>query len=131
VVKSHYTQSFTGPAQEVIWSLRQGERSFAFRLRGPAGVEVISWYQRLHQPVAAPTFGLIRVEVALSIGPGGAEEISAWLLRFLSPLSLPGGRWDRMVYPIRDVELYLRSLAPSEVMLAGALLRAERGAGRG
>lgn len=131
VVKSHHTQYFAGAAQNVVWSLREGERSFAFRLRGPAGVEVLSWYLRLREPVAGPTFGLVRIEAASSLGPGAAGRISAWLLRERSPLSLPDGRWDRMVYPVRDVELYLRSRAPSSSELTGALLRTERTAGRG
>jgi len=130
VVKSHHTQYFAGAAQEAVWSLREGERSFAFQLRGPAGVEVLSWYLRLREPVAAPTFGLVRVEAARSLGLGAVDRISAWLLRERSPLSLPDGRWDKMVYPVRDVELYLRSLAPSAGVLTGALLRADRGARR-
>jgi hypothetical protein len=130
VVKSHHTQYFAGAAQDLVWSLREGERSFAFGLRGPAGVEVLSWYLRLREPVAAPTFGLVRVEAARSLGLGAVDRISAWLLRERSPLSLPDGRWDKMVYPVRDVELYLRSLAPSAGVLTGALLRADRGARR-
>lgn len=56
---------------------------------------------------------LVRVEGPASDATlGRADEISRWLLAERAPLSLPDGRWDRLLYPIRDCEAFLRSRAP-------------------
>ncbi len=41
-----------------------------------------------------------------------ADEISRRLLAETMPLSLPDPRWDRLHYPVRDCEAYLRTRAP-------------------
>jgi hypothetical protein len=63
-------------------------------------------------------WGLVRIEAAL---PGAAESpalltrradaISRALLAEVAPLALPDARWDKMVYPIRDCEQFLRALS--------------------
>ena len=64
-----------------------------------------------------PMWGLLRVETAL---PDKAEApqaitaranlISRWILAESTPLAMPDGRWDKMVYGIRDCEEFLRAL---------------------
>lgn len=123
VIKSHQTQYFGAEDQRKILSLRVGERSSVFQPRGRDWTPVYSWYLRLHTNEGRdPYFGLVRIEAA----PGPetitmADEISRWLLGEKSPLALPDGRWDRMLYPIRDCEQYLRSIAPSKAVIAAAL----------
>jgi hypothetical protein len=62
-------------------------------------------------------WGLLRVEMAFPEGGYAQKDIadranliSRWILAELMPLSLPDGRWDKMVYGIRDCEEFLRSL---------------------
>ena len=58
-------------------------------------------------------FPLVRVEVAASEASVElADEVSRWLLAETAPLALPDPRWDRLLYPIRDCEEYLRARAP-------------------
>jgi hypothetical protein len=37
-------------------------------------------------------------------------------------VSLPDGRWDRMIYPIRDCEQYLKAISPSQVEMDARLI---------
>jgi hypothetical protein len=123
VIKSHQTQYFTAEKQAIILSLKVGERSSVFRPTSARRTPVYSWYLRLHGNAGKDIyFGLIRVEAAarketLAL----ADEISRWLLAERSPLSLPDSRWDRMLYPIRDCEQYLRSIKPSKTMIDASL----------
>jgi hypothetical protein len=63
-------------------------------------------------------WGLVRVEAA-DRGAGEPPEaftrradcVSRWILAEASPLALPDGRWDKMVYGIRDCEEFLRAIA--------------------
>jgi len=125
VIKSHQTQYFPMEEQRKILALRVGERSGIFIPRGRRRHEVYSWYLRLHPNDGQDVhFGLVRVEAAKCERTRAmVDEISRWILAERSPLSLPDARWDRMIYPIRDCEQYLRSLAPSRTMLDAALLR--------
>ena len=125
VVKSHQTQYFPMEEQRKILGLRVGERSGVFIPRGRRRPDVHSWYLRLRPNDGQDVhFGLVRVEAAgCDRTLAMADEMSRWLLAERSPLSLPDARWDRMIYPIRDCEQYLRSLAPSRIMLDAALLR--------
>jgi hypothetical protein len=125
VVKSHQTQYFPIEEQRKILELRVGERSGLFVPKGRKRHEVYSWYLRLwphHRQDAY--FGLVRVEApkcerTLAM----VDQICQWLLAERTPLSLPDSRWDRMLYPIRDCEQFLASLAPSKVMLDSAMMR--------
>lgn len=123
VVKSHQTQYFSGEDQWKVLGLAPGERSSVFQPRVRDWTPVYSWYLRLHPNDGRDVyFGLVRVEAAASDETVAvAEEISRWLLGERSPLSLPDGRWDRLIYPIRDCEQYLRSIAPSRVRIESAL----------
>ncbi len=132
VVKSHQTQYFPMEEQRKILGLRVGERSGVFIPRGRRRAEVYSWYLRLRPNDGQDVhFGLVRIEAAKCERTlAMADEISRWLLAERSPLSLPDSRWDRMIYPIRDCEQYLRSLAPSRTMLDAALIRLSAVGGR-
>lgn len=125
LVKSHQTQYFPLDEQRKILKLRVGERSGVFM---PLGREqqapVYSWYLRLRPNSGQDLyFGLIRVEAPADDRIlDMADEISRWLLAERCPLSLPDSRWDRMLYPVRDCEQYLKSLAPTRTMLEASLI---------
>lgn len=117
LIKSHNTQYFRFPEQEIILNLRQGERSSAFVPRGRHSV--CSWYIRLRDNSQQDMyFGLIRVETALKpsveLQKLECDRLSAWIMTERRPLSLPDSRWDKMIYPIRDCEQFLRSQEPSK-----------------
>lgn len=116
VVKTHRTLYAEGDSLQVVFGLGVGERTSVFRITSPKRTTVASWYLRLRDPVGRdPMWGLVRVEVADSatveaeIGRR-ADEVSGWVLAEVSPLALPDGRWDKMVYGIRDCEEFLRAI---------------------
>ena len=117
VVKSHRTLYAEGDALQAIFALARGERSTVFRVTSPKRIPVASWYLRLRDPLGYdPMWGLVRVEIAYpaqvemdSIGER-ADQISLWILAEASPLALPDGRWDKMVYGIRDCEEFLHAV---------------------
>jgi hypothetical protein len=111
LIKSHNTQYFPFPDQEVIFNLKFGERSSLFQPKGR--YPVCSWYLRVRDNTNQDLyFGLIRVEVSLKV-QHLANQISQWILTERRPLALPDSRWDKMIYPIRDCEQLLRSREPS------------------
>jgi hypothetical protein len=115
VIKSHHTQYFPFPEQAVVLGLRAGQRSSMFQPAHRTGV--CSWYVRLRDnSTIDPYFGLIRIEASPQT-PQQANSISQWLMAERRPLALPDSRWDRMIYPIRDCEQYLRSHEPRLVIL--------------
>lgn len=122
IIKSHQTQYFDLEQQRKILALNPGERSSVFCVRGWKGREIYSWYLRLHSNAGRDIyFGLVRIEAApTNESVQMADDISRWLMAERAPLSLPDTRWDRLIYPIRDCEMYLRSLAPTRVMLGAA-----------
>lgn len=125
VVKSHQTQYFPMEEQHKILSLKAGERSGIFRPLGrQKQAPVYSWYLRLRPNTGQDMyFGLIRVEAPADDRTFEmADEVSRWLLAERRPLSLPDSRWDRMFYPIRDCEQFLRSVAPTRTMLEASMI---------
>lgn len=126
VTKSHGTQYLPWDEQCVVLSLRAGERSAVFVPKPKSGLRpVYSWYLRMHPGEGRdPYFGLVRVEVPRCPRMlGMIDEISRWLLAEKAPLSLPDARWDKMIYPIRDCELFMKSLAPTHTNLDAKLMR--------
>ena len=115
VVKSHRTRFFDGEDARVALGLREGERSTVFRPGTRTFTPVYSWYLRLRDPAAhGPLWGLVRVEAAACEETlARVDEISRWLMAERTPLALPDARWDRLVYPIRDCEAFLRARAPT------------------
>ncbi len=124
LIKSHASQYFTGEDQKKILNLKAGERSAVFVPEGRNRPAVYSWYLRMWPNDGRDMyFGLIRIEApATRRTVDMADELSRWVLAERVPLSLPDSRWDRMIYPIRDCEMYLRSLAPTSIMLDAALM---------
>ena len=116
VVKSHRTLYSEGEELLRIFQLSRAERSTVFRITSPKRIPVASWYLRLRDPLGHdPMWGLVRVEIAQP--PAGdraigerADEVSRWVLAETTPLALPDGRWDKMVYGIRDCEEFLRAI---------------------
>jgi len=123
LVKSHRKQYFkTRDAREVILNLKVGERSSVFVAKtGQQRDEAYSWYLRLHDDSGfSASFGLVRIEMPpFADTMRWVDSVSAWLLAETAPLSLPDPRYDRLIYPIRRVELYLRSHQPSGVQMQG------------
>jgi hypothetical protein len=119
VVKSHGAQYFEGPELERALTLPAGHRTSVFRPgRRGARREIHSWYLRLWPWEGNDLlYGLLRVEARSAADTvARASELSAWLVRERAPLSTPDGRWDRLLYPIHDVETYLRARAPSDLV---------------
>lgn len=115
VVKSHQQLYVQGDDLHVVLSLRGGERTSVVRVTSRRRTPVASWYLRLRSaPGHDPLWGLVRVEVAdvssVSEATARANEVSRWILAEALPLAVPDGRWDKMVYGIRDCEEFLRSI---------------------
>jgi hypothetical protein len=123
VVKSHGAQYFDGPELTKALTLPAERRTSVFRpRRRGARREIYSWYLRLW-PWAGNDllYGLLRVEArADAVTVAQASQLSAWLVRERAPVSTPDRRWDRLLYPIHDVETYLRARAPHDLFLPHA-----------
>ena len=117
VVKSHQQLYVHGDDLGVVLGLRAGERSSVVRIAPRDRTSVASWYLRLRgDAVRDPLWGLVRVEVreperaARRTIESLANDASRWVLAESLPLALPDGRWDKMVYGIRDCEEFLRAI---------------------
>lgn len=113
VIKSHRTLYVEGDALRIVLGLEKGERSSVFLVSPRSRSSVMSWYLRLRDAKGhGAMWGLVRVEVAESDRPAErADEISTWVMAETTPLSLPDGRWDKMVYGVRDCEEFLRAIS--------------------
>jgi hypothetical protein len=113
LIKSHRTRFFDGAESRTVLDLKVGERSSVFEPRTRNLTPVRSFYLRLRPHDHRDIFwGLVRVEMALTHDVAMADVISGWLLAEIAPISLPDARWDRLLYPIRDCEQFLRARAP-------------------
>ena len=119
VVKSHRTLHAADSDVGAVLGLRHRQRSSVFRVAPSRRAPVLSWYLRLRDPEGRdPFFGLVRIEVAaedrFAVRPElvteRADQVSRWLFAEATPLALPDGRWDKMVYGIRDCEEFLRAV---------------------
>jgi hypothetical protein len=117
VIKSHRTLYAGGEDLRCVLRLAAGARTSVFRITSPRRTPVASWYLRLREPNGHdPLWGLVRVEIAEERGATSgkvakrANEVSRWVLAETLPLSVPDGRWDKMVYGIRDCEEFLRAI---------------------
>lgn len=114
VVKSHGAQYFSGDDLKRALTLPQGHRTSVFQPHRHGSQAVYSWYVRIwpwegHDLL----YGLLRLEArAHRDSIGLADALGSWLLHERRPLSTPDARFDRLLYPIHDVETYLRSRAP-------------------
>lgn len=120
VIKSHGAQYFEGVELERALMLPARHRTSVFRPRGRARHEVYSWYLRLWPWEGNDLmYGLLRVETrAHPDAVAGASAVGGWLYAERAPLSTPDARWDRLLYPIHDVETYLRSHVPRDLLPA-------------
>jgi hypothetical protein len=118
VIKSHGAQYFEGEALTRALTLPALHRSSVFRPRGRARHEVYSWYLRLWPWEGNDLlFGLVRIEArAHDATVAAASAVSGWLARERAPIATPDRRWDRLLYPIHDVETYLRARAPRDLL---------------
>ena len=120
VIKSHGAQYFTGDELQRALTLDDRHRTSVFQPRRHGTQPVYSWYVRLwpwqgHDLL----YGLVRVEArAHPEAIARASGIGAWLVRERAPLSTPDARFDRLLYPIHDVETYLRSRAPRDLVVS-------------
>jgi hypothetical protein len=113
LIKSHRTRFFDGAEARTVLDLKVGERTSVFEPRTRNLTPVRSFYVRLRPHDRRDIFwGLIRVEMARTHDPSFADVVSSWLLAETAPISLPDARWDRLIYPIRDCEQFLRARAP-------------------
>lgn len=113
VVKSHRTLHAEGDALRTVLRLEAAERSPVFRLTSRSRTSVASWYLRVRGAQARDAmWGLVRIEAPEEDWSSDrADEISRWVLRESSPLSLPDQRWDKMAYGVRDTEEFLRAIS--------------------
>lgn len=122
VVKHPGARYFEGVDLERALTLPALHRSSVFQPEARGSAAVHSWYLRLwpwegHDLV----YGLVRVECAARReSVPSADAISAWLLAERAPLTLPDARWDRLLYPLHDVETYLHTRAPAYLRAAAA-----------
>jgi hypothetical protein len=116
VVKSHRALHVHGDDLATVLRLEAGERSSVVRVTPRRRTPVASWYLRIRASAGRdPLWGLVRVEIAEPSGSARAvaaraDEVSRWVLAEALPLAIPDGRWDKMVYGIRDCEEFLRAI---------------------
>jgi hypothetical protein len=119
VIKSHGAQFFTGMDLERALTVPAAHRTSVFRARGGhARNAVYSWYLRLWPWEGNDLlYGLLRIEArAAAATIAAATATSGWLLAERAPIATPDARWDRLLYPIHDVESYLKALAPRDLL---------------
>ncbi len=111
VIKSHQTQFLEGSDLVTALTLPLGHRTSVFARESGARSRVYTWYLRLWPWEDRDLLhGLVRLERApTAVALDEATEISRWLLAERVPLSAPDGRWDRLLYPVHQVEAFLRS----------------------
>lgn len=112
-------RSLTAEQMRAVYGLAKGERTSVFAISRPGQQTVYSWFLRMHDPQKGSLlFGLLRVEMPESDRLlEHVNQVSAWLLQDRVPLSVPDPRYDRLLYPMRDCEQYLRAIAPSKARI--------------
>lgn len=122
IVKSHGVYYFDFEEMQEIYNMPKGSRSSVFQPYDKHGSkkDIFTWYLRLHSDKrhGINTFGIIRVEIpAIEELIKKADEISSWIMLETKPVGFPASRWDRMIYPIKYCEDYLKSKAPTWTMI--------------
>jgi len=122
VVKSPGAQYFEGAELERALTLPAEHRTSLFRPVARGSGAVFSWYLRFWPWEGNDLlYGLVRVEgAARRETVDQAATLSGWLLAERAPLAAPDARWDRLLYPLHDVETYLRTRAPASLRAASA-----------
>ena len=117
VIKSHGAQFLEGRGLERALTLPAGNRTSVFAVRGGhTRAEVYSWYLRLWPWEGNDLlYGLLRVEARAHPDTiAQATDLSGWLWAERAPLATPATRWDRLLYPLHNVEQYLKALGPRD-----------------
>ena len=99
-------------------TLPAGHRTSVFAVTGGhTRTETYSWYLRLWPWEGNDLlYGLLRVEArAHPETAAQASALSGWLWAERAPLATPATRWDRLLYPLHQVEEYLNALAPRDL----------------
>ena len=122
VVKSHGVNYFSFEEMYELYNMKKGERSAVFQPydNSENKKDIYTWYLRIHSDNrnGVNDFGIVRVEIpAKSDLLSRVDEISSWILLETKPVGFPASRWDRMIYPIKYCEDYLKSKAPSRAMI--------------
>lgn len=113
LIKSHETQFLGGSDLEVALTLPVGHRTSVFSRSAGRRVPLYTWYLRLWPWEDQDLLhGLVRVErPALPETVRDATTVSRWLLAERAPLAARDARWDRLLYPVQQVETFLRAQA--------------------
>lgn len=113
LVKSHETQFLEGADLEAALTLPEGHRTSVFARGGGPRATVFTWYLRLWPWEEQDLLhGLVRIErPARPESVRDATTVSRWLLAERTPLAVRDARWDRLLYPVQQVETYLRAQA--------------------
>ena len=113
LIKSHETQFLDGADLEVALTLPVGHRTSVFARSTSQRAPVYTWYLRLWPwEDQGLLHGLVRVErPALPETARDATSVSRWLLAERAPLAARDARWDRLLYPVQQVETFLRAQA--------------------
>lgn len=113
LIKSHETQFLDGADIETALTLPEGTRTSVFSRGGAARASVYTWYLRLWSWEEQELLhGLVRIErPACEASLRDATVVSRWLLAERTPLAARDARWDRLLYPVQQVETYLRAQA--------------------
>ena len=122
IIKSHQACYFDYEDQYKIYTMEKGQRTSVFQPADKNGKKenIYTWYLRLHSDKRSGVndFGIIRVEIpAKQDLISRVDEISSWILLETKPVGFPASRWDRMIYPIKYCENYLKAKAPSWTMI--------------
>lgn len=113
LIKSHETQFLDGEDLEVALTLPVGHRTSVFARSAGQRSPVYTWYLRLWPWEDVELLhGLVRIErPALPATVRDATSVSRWLLAERAPLAARDARWDRLLYPVQQVETFLRAQA--------------------
>jgi hypothetical protein len=113
LAKQHETQFLDGPDLEVALTAPAGSRSSVFARELDDGTVLLSWYLRLWPWTDEDLLhGLTRVERTAGEGVvEDADRVSRWLLAERAPIAGRDSRWDRLLYPLHEVETLLRAQA--------------------
>lgn len=122
IVKSHGVYYFSFEEMYEFYTMKKGERSVVFQPydKTENKKNIFTWYLRLHENKqnGVNDFGIIRVEIPANEKLlDKVDEISSWILLETKPVGFPASRWDRMIYPIKYCEDYLKAKAPSWTMI--------------
>jgi hypothetical protein len=99
--------------------LDEFQRGQLFKIIDPEKPEntKYSWFLRMRQVAKAePEYGLIRLEILAQNDEEArrrADDFSCLMVRERFPVTFPAPQWDKLIFPHKLCDQYLRSLVPS------------------